>query len=194
MAHVARDRRAAAALLDPEKHRILELLQEPESASGLARRLGVSRQRVNYHVKHLENAGLVELAEERRKGNCVERILRACSTSYYISPEALGRLGRTVGAEPDRVSAAYLVQAAAGALRDVACLSDRARETGKTLATLTLESDIRFASAEDRNAFAGELATMIAKLASRYHKPGTPGGRTFRLLTACYPAVPRKDT
>jgi hypothetical protein len=51
-------------------------LETPDSASGRARRLKVARQLV-YHLKELESAGLVEVVEERKKGNCIERILRA---------------------------------------------------------------------------------------------------------------------
>src|SRR5579862_8354674 len=67
----------AAALLDPVRLRILEGLAEPDSAAGVARRLGLPRQRVNYHLHELEKHELVRFVEERRKGNCVERIVRA---------------------------------------------------------------------------------------------------------------------
>jgi hypothetical protein len=50
--------------------------------------LALPRQQVGYHLRALEQAGLVELVEERRKGNCIERIVRAAACSYVISPEA----------------------------------------------------------------------------------------------------------
>src|SRR5262250_3074362 len=57
--------------------RILEQLAEPDSAAGVARRLKLPRQQISYHLRELEHAGLVELVEERRKGNCLERVVRA---------------------------------------------------------------------------------------------------------------------
>ena len=48
----------ARTLLDPERRRLVEALaREPDSASGLARRLGEKRQRLNYHLRLLERAG-----------------------------------------------------------------------------------------------------------------------------------------
>ena len=94
---VIRDPVQAAALLQPERLRLLEALGEPDSASGLARRFELPRQRLNYHLKELEKAGLVELVEERRKGNCIERVVRATARRYVISPEVLGEIGQHAG-------------------------------------------------------------------------------------------------
>src|SRR5262245_29719493 len=154
--HVVRGAGQAAALLNPDRVRILEALRDPASATSLSTRVSMTRQRVNYHLRELERAGLVELVEERRKGNCTERILRASARSFLISPEVLGAVGPAAGATAaqDRFSAAYLITAVARVLRDVALLRHRADEAGKPLATLALETDITFASAGDRAAFA----------------------------------------
>ena len=155
---VIRSPKSAAALLDPTRQRLLGHLREPDSASGLARRLRLPRQRINYHLKVLEGAGLVELVEERRKGNCLERVVRATARAFIISPEALGALGPSAETAADRLSSAYLIATAGRAIRDVAALEDRARKEGKRVATLTLDADVRFASAETRAKFADELA------------------------------------
>ena len=63
--------------MDATRLRLVRELVEPDSAAGLAKRLGLPRQRLNYHLRELEAAGLLELVEERRRGNCVERIVRA---------------------------------------------------------------------------------------------------------------------
>ena len=70
-----------------------------------------------------------------------------------------------------------------------AVLAVRAVKAGKRLATLTLETEIRFRSAEERNAFAEELAATVARLAARYHDEKAPGGRSFRFLAGCYPSI-----
>jgi DNA-binding transcriptional ArsR family regulator len=162
-------------------------LREPDSATGLARRLKLPRQRINYHLKVLEGAGLVELVEERRKGNCLERVVRATARAFIISPEALGELGPSPEMAADRLSSAYLIAAAGRTIRDVAVLKDKARGEGKRVATLTLETDVRFASAEDRAKFADELADAVARIAARYHDDRAPSGRKFRLLAAVHP-------
>jgi DNA-binding transcriptional ArsR family regulator len=185
---VVRSAESAAALLDPTRQQLLAHLKEPDSAAGLARRLELPRQRINYHLKVLEAAGLVELDEERRKGNCLERVVRATARAFIISPEALGELGPSPDLAADRLSSAYLLAAAGRTIRDVAVLEDKARREGKRLATLTLDAEVRFASAEDRAKFAEELADAVGRIAARYHDARAPGGRRFRLLAAVHPA------
>jgi DNA-binding transcriptional ArsR family regulator len=183
----------AAALLDPLRQRLLEELREPDSAAGLARRLRLPRQRVNYHLRELEKQRLVELVGRRRRGNCTARILRATARTYVISPAALGGVGAAPGTARDRFSAAYLVAVAARAVQDVGALGARAEKEGRRLSTLTLETEVRFASAEARAAFAEDLARALARLTGKHHDAKAPGGRTFRFVVAGYPAVPREE-
>ena len=187
---VIRSPNAAAALLEPTRQKLLAHLKEPDSATGLSRRLKLPRQRINYHLRVLESAGLVTLVEERRKGNCLERVVRASARSFVISPEALGALGPTAEIAADRLSSAYLIASAGRAIRDVAVLETRARKEGKRVATLTLEADVRFADAATRARFAEELADSVARLAAKYHDDRAPGGRKFRLLAAVHPIPP----
>ena len=184
---VIRQPEPAAAVLDPVRQQLLAHLAEPDSAAGLARRLQLPRQRINYHLRALEAAGLVELVEERRKGNCFERVVRAAARSFVISPEALGVLGPGPDAAADRLSSAYLVAAAGRVIRDVGTLEAQARSEGKRIATLTLDAEVRFASAERRAEFARELTEAVARLAAKYHDERASGGRRFRLLAAVHP-------
>jgi DNA-binding transcriptional ArsR family regulator len=81
------DRRRAGGLLAPGRTALLRALQQPRSAASLARELGIQRQKLNYHLRVLERAGLVECVEERRKGNCLERIMRATARAYVLDGE-----------------------------------------------------------------------------------------------------------
>lgn len=184
---------AAAAILSPSRLRILELLESPDSAAGLARRLSLPRQQVNYHLRELEREGFVELFEERRKGNCVERILRAKARSFLLSPAVLGNLSVNADHIADKLSAAYLFAQSARTIRDLSTLCARAQKQNKRIATFTLQVDVRFASAAHRHAFAEELTTAVAALASRYHDEKSEGGRTFRFLLCAHPAVGRTE-
>ncbi len=184
---------AAEKLLKPERLRLLELLAEPDSATGLAKRLKLPRQTVNYHLRELEQEGFVELVEQRLKGNCVERVVRATARSYVISPQALGALGLEAGQVRDQFSAAYLVSAAARTIRDVSILRQRADKAGKKIATLTFETEIRFANAQARNEFTEELANLVAKLAMKFHDDKAEGGRKFRLLVGSYPTITKSE-
>jgi DNA-binding transcriptional ArsR family regulator len=183
----------AAVVLDPLRLRLLEELRRPDSAAGLARRLRLPRQRVNYHVRALEKERLVELVGRRRRGNCTARILRATARSFVISPAALGGVAVDPARVADRFSADYLVAVAARAVREVGALRGRAEEAGRRLATLTLEGEVRFASAADRGGFAEELAAELARLVDKYHDATAPGGRSFRFVIAGYPAASKPE-
>jgi DNA-binding transcriptional ArsR family regulator len=180
---IVQNPKKAAVLLQPGRLDLLIRLAEPDSAAGLARQLGIPRQKVNYHLRELEREGFVELFEERRKGNCIERVVRATAREFLIAPHA----GKTVTA--DRFSAAYLVSTMARVIRDLAAICLRAGKARKRVATLTLETEIRFATAESRSAFAQELTATIAHLARKYHDEHAEGGRRFRLIAASYPAL-----
>jgi DNA-binding transcriptional ArsR family regulator len=190
--HLIQSSRTAATLFHPERLRLLELLGEPHSAAGLARRLNLPRQKVNYHLRELENEGLVELVEERRKGNCVERVVRATARAYVVSPAVLGKLAADPSRAADRFSASYLVAVSAKAIRELAVLGAGARKANKRLATLTVQSQVRFSSAAARNAFAEELATTVARLVTKYHEAGGEG-RSFELFAGLYPAVGKSE-
>src|SRR5256885_11786220 len=116
---VIEDPAAAEISLDPIRARLLAELSEPASATMLAAKLGMPRQKVNYHLKTLEAHGLVEMVEERRKGNVHERIMRATAAAYVISPAALASVAPDPGRSPDRLSASWLLAVASRLVRDV---------------------------------------------------------------------------
>jgi DNA-binding transcriptional ArsR family regulator len=183
----------AATLMNPMRLRILDALREPNSASGVARQLGLARQKVNYHLRELEKAGFLEELEQRRSGNCIERIVRARATHYLINPEVLGALSADGGSVEDRLSSTYLIAVAASAIRDVAAAQQRAAKSKRKVATLALQTDVRFATAADRRAFAEDLANAVARLVAKYHDEETPGGRAFRFIVGAYPARAKEE-
>jgi DNA-binding transcriptional ArsR family regulator len=186
---VIEDPAVAAVSLDPMRARLLAELTQPASATALADRVGVARQKVNYHLRELERHGLVELVEERRKGNMTERVLRATAASYVISPAALAAVAPDPDRAPDRLSARWLLALAARLVRDVGALITGASRANKPVATFAIEGEVRFASAADRAAFAEELARTVTTLVSRYHDESAGRGRTYRVIVAVHPAV-----
>jgi DNA-binding transcriptional ArsR family regulator len=183
---------AAEASLDPVRVRLLAELCEPGSATTLAQRVGLTRQKVNYHLRALERHGLVELVEERRKGNCTERMLRATATSYVISPSVLAAIEPDPGRSRDQLSARWLLAVAARLVRDVGQLVTGAAKARKRLATFAIDGEVRFASAADRAAFAEELAGAVTSLVSKYHDEAAAGGRSHRIVVAVHPTVREK--
>jgi DNA-binding transcriptional ArsR family regulator len=180
---------AAAAMLHPVRSRLLEQFREPRSAAEAARNLDLPRQRVGHHVRVLRDAGLLEKAGERRTGNFVEKLLQATARVYVIAPQALGALGIDAAALRDRFSSEYLAASAARTIRDLAALRQRTEREGKKIATMTLETEVRFAGPRQQAAFAEELGETLAALAAKYHDADAPKGRRFRFTVGGYPAV-----
>jgi DNA-binding transcriptional ArsR family regulator len=188
------DPAAATVALEPVRSRLLSELAEPASAATLAARLGMARQKVNYHLRALETHGLVRMAETRQWGGLTERLLVATAASYLVSPSALGPVAADPGRSADRLSASYLIALAARIVREVSALLRRSREIDKRLATLSLDTEIRFRSAADRAAFSDDLTKAITTLAARYHDESTPGGRAHRLVVVAHPLPHERRT
>jgi DNA-binding transcriptional ArsR family regulator len=188
---VIEDPAAATVALEPVRSRLLSELAAPASAATLAARVGMARQKINYHLNALEAHGLVRLAQERKWGGLTERLLVATAASYVVSPGALGPVAADPSREIDRLSASYLIALGARVVSEVAGLVRRAKDTGKRLATLAVDAEIRFRSATDRAAFSNELTEAVAKLVSKYHDESAPGGRLHRLVVVAHP-LPQK--
>jgi len=190
---VIEDAATAEVSLDPVRARLLAELVEPASATMLAARVGLARQKVNYHLRALEKHGLVELVEERRKGNVNERMMRATAASYVISPAALSAVQPDPERTPDQLSARWLLAVAARLVRDVGSLITGAAKANKRVATFAIDGRVRFASAVDRAAFAEELNAAVTALVSRFHDKNAPGGREHRVVVALHPHIPDPD-
>jgi DNA-binding transcriptional ArsR family regulator len=184
------DPAVATVALEPTRSRLLAELAAPASAATLATRVGLARQKVNYHLRALEAHGLVRLAGERQWGGLTERLLVATAASYVVSPGALGPVAVDPARDVDRLSASYLIALGARVVREVGDLVRRATAAGKRLATLAVDTEVRFRSPADRAAFSAELAEAITTLVAKYHDESAPGGRVHRLVVVAHP-LPR---
>jgi DNA-binding transcriptional ArsR family regulator len=184
---IVREPGRAQVLLHPERRRLIEALgRGPDSASGLARRLGESRQRLNYHLRLLEEAGHVELAEERIKGSRPERVMRLVARHYVLDPAAVGELAVEPDEVGDRFSATYLVALASRALRELADLLDRSKSKRARLATASVNTTVRLRSPAAFGAFAADLTQAVARVVAKHHDEDG-GGRWFRVVAGVYP-------
>lgn len=188
-------RRAGRLLRHPLRPRLLELLRTPGSAADVARRLGLPRQRVNYHVRELQRAGFLRRAGRKARRGLVEQRYVASAQAYVLTPEILGVLGHCPEAAQDTASVAYQMSLLARSQSELARTRREAEAQGKRLSTLSLTADVRFASPQQRQGFALALQQAIVDVVGRWSEPaatqGRPAGRPFRLLVACHP-VPKE--
>lgn len=179
-----RDPRQLRALADPHRLEILDALRSPDSAAGVARALGRSRQSVNYHVKALLKAGLLEKAGSRRSGNFVEQLYRAAARRFIVSPE--------IAMSRERLAAAFAEQAALGYLADFGArvstaahlLAERTTDGSTGVPSATVESHVRFADEAVRSAF---LSDYVAMLEDLLEKHAATDGEPYRVALVVYP-------
>ena len=180
---VLQDAAAVEVALDPIRGSILHALTEPASAATIATTVGLTRQKVNYHLRALEAHGLVELAEERSWGGITERLLRRTARHLVVAPDVLQSEAVAPDDIADRLSTSYLVAVSARTVSEVGAIGRRAKGR-RRVPTLTLDTVIGFRSPEDRAAFAAELQAAIATIVARYHHDD---GRAHRLTVSSYP-------
>jgi DNA-binding transcriptional ArsR family regulator len=189
---VLTDASQLAAALSPLRMRVLREMQQPQSATSLAPRLGLPRQTLNYHLRELEREGFLEVVEERPRRGCVERLLKVTSRAFVVNPALLGALSDDPDEARDRFSSAFLVATATKLIRDVVVLGDRASAVKQRLATFTLDCEIGFSSPAAFRAFTEELASTVARLAARYDSADAKS-RRFRVVLGSHPAVTKSE-
>ncbi len=183
------NRSREAAALSPFRLGLLRGMQEPASASGLARKLGLARQQVNYHLRELERAGLIELAEERPRRGCTERVMRLTSrVSFPRADDAAPAAART-DHDGHGFASAHLLAATSAVAAEVAELRARAEASGKRLVTTTLQSELGFATPDAYRAFVAGLTAAVARLVARHAAPDDPRSRAHRLTITMNPIL-----
>jgi hypothetical protein len=190
---VISDPAAATVALEPVRSRLLAELVQPASAAALAARLGVARQKINYHLTALETHRLVKQAGQRKWGGLTERLLVATAATYVVSPSALGPVAADPERSADRLSAGYLIALGARVVNEVSSLLRRAQDAQQRLPTLAVDTEIRFRSPAERAAFSQELTQAITRLVAHYHDAHAPGGRRHRLVLVAHP-LPLEQT
>lgn len=187
--------------LSPIRRRLLERLRQPASATQLAAELSMGRQRVNYHLRALEKARLVDLVEERQRRGCIERILVARAQAFIVDPSVMtAKTGSHSGTSlagvsrdvQDKFSAEHLIDAAADVVRDVTRMRAQAEKQGVRLLTFTMQTDISFAEPDDLERFTTAVAEFVTREAAKFHTPAA--GRRYRVVIGGHPSPsPRSE-
>jgi DNA-binding transcriptional ArsR family regulator len=180
----------AGALLHPLRLEVLKKLAEPKSCPELAKELEETTQKVYYHVKILESAGLVEKVDERRVRGIMEGLYRARAKSYWLSPSLVGKVGGAARAR-DHLSLGFLLSLAEEIHEDVARLGERTGE-GEEVPSLGLSLSIELSDRRLRARFLEELTETLQGLAKKYGAGRSAEGEAFQLSVVCYPRRSRE--
>ena len=145
------------------------------------------RQKLGYHLRMLEKAGLLAEAGSRRRRGFTERMLETRSDALIVDPMILSPTDPDVVEKQDRFAAGHLVRTAAEIVRDVSRMRAAAEAEGSRLLTFTVEADIAFAAPADIELFTARLAEALAGIAADFAPTGE--GRAFRVTIAGHPAA-----
>lgn len=180
----------ALPLLKPLRAEILQQLAEPRTCPELAEVFDTTPQKIYYHIKELEKAGLVEKISEARVRGVVEGHYQAKARSYWLSPKLVGQVGSPRQAQ-DQASLRVLLSLAEEILGEVGKLGERSA-TGQMIPSLSLDAHIYLPTGDRRVEFLGEVQNLFQTLAENYGLPADDPipGETFRLVLACYPKQP----
>jgi DNA-binding transcriptional ArsR family regulator len=183
-------------LVNPLRLEILKQLDRPRTCPELGRLFGETPQKVYYHVKALERAGLVDKVEERRVRGVVEGYYQARARSYWIAPHLVGQIGGRRAAQ-DQASLRYLLSLAEQVADDVGRLGQRS-EAGQDVPSLALSAQIHLPDGNQRAGFLKEVHQAFRRLARKYGAPADDGPdageeQSFRLVLACYPHAASPD-
>jgi DNA-binding transcriptional ArsR family regulator len=196
--HCITNRTQAAEILHPLRLEILRLALEPVSASELSPRLGLSRQRVNYHVRKLARGGFLRRAGSRRRRNMIEHRYVVSARAFLLSPDLLGAVAADWRRIEDAASAGYLLALSCQMESDLIRVSREAQKSGQRVSTLSLKSQFRFERAEQKERFTRALQEAVVRVVTDHTSPnlrpdGSPApGRPYRLVLGCYPYLPKE--
>ena len=171
------------AMATPFRQQLLEQLKEPASASGLARRFDMSRQRIGYHMRDLEKAGCIGVVGERQQRGLKEKLYQVTPRVYAQAPDA------DLAADQDRFSFARLLNVLGTAIKSLTVIRRQADAAGKRVATLALDAELHFESPAQRKAFTEDLLDAVEAVLRKHERPRTRKTRAFRLLLGAYPAA-----
>jgi DNA-binding transcriptional ArsR family regulator len=180
------DPQQVQALAHPVRMQILDALRTPDTAAGLARAFGRSRQFVSYHLKELDRVGLVRRAGERRKGNFIEQLYESAAKRFVVSAQFACDPDRLAAVFRDQVSLSQLVELGERIQRDAAGLLDLAAHEGREIPSATVDAELRFPDEEARASFMADYVDTLRALLRRHsHADGAP----YRVALAAYPAL-----
>ena len=179
------DATTARAALSPLRRELLARLRTPASAVALSEALDLSRQKIGYHLRVLEKAGLISKAGTRQRRGFTEQLFELGSDALVIDPMLLAPPAPDAVDKQDRFASGHLIRTAAGIVRDVSRMRSAAAGEGSRLLTFTIEADVGFARPADIEHFATRLSDAVSAIAAHYASPDR--GRRYRVTLAGHP-------
>jgi DNA-binding transcriptional ArsR family regulator len=179
---VISDHATLKVFYDPVRQRILRALYTPLSVTELGEDLGESPNRLYYHVRLLEQHGLIRVAEERRAGSNLERLYGRAATRYELADDLIEEGSRLAAPVADDLMDRLLAR------------------FSKMLANHENPTQLRHVLTYGKKISAErvtELSERLQELLTEYFGPDAPGaddGVRYAFLSLLLPEVAPKGT
>lgn len=177
----------AVALLNPLRAEILSGMTEPVSAAEIARSMGETPQKINYHLKALEKVGLVHRVGSRQIRNLVEVLYRAAAKTFVLS-ESLGLPAEAIQHMKDQGSLAHLITVSERIKKDALRLMQHS-DKEEHVPSASLHTRVSLSDEGRRKAFVEEYVQLVRKLTEKYQTEGEADD-AYHVLLAVYPDLP----
>ena len=140
------DAKMLVVLSHPTRVALLYLLREPKPRRlALPERSEKTRQRVNHHLRALEEAALVEAVETRQQRGFLETLYRSVAGTFLVSPRVAWGDPRRAAHFDRNTRSKRSIETGERLERDATALLDRAAFDGEDIASATVATDVRFA-------------------------------------------------
>lgn len=170
---------------NPFKLEILQHLTHPHSASEVAKFMNQSPQKMNYHFKKLENAGLIWKVGTRNIRNLVEVLYESVAEQYVVT-------------EKTDIQTDFIQQLKdQGPLMHLYDLSEQIKKDTVDLLNIVddavhvpsaaLDFQVQFVNEDERKEFLANYIELVHELVSKYQAEKSTDNIHFKALIAVYP-------
>ncbi len=136
-------------LNSPTRLRILYQLMEPATAREVAQRLAMPVTRLYYHLNLMQDLGVIEVVETRKRGAMLQRVYRTVATNFIPAPDLIEQTedkDRVISAAVGTVLDGARLDAVAGLLGHFEKVDPEPAGTlGRCVVPMSRESAIEFA-------------------------------------------------
>jgi DNA-binding transcriptional ArsR family regulator len=172
---------------NPFKLKILKHLTTPHSASEVAKLMGESPQKTNYHFKKLKSAGLIRIVGSRAVRNLVEVLYESVAEQYIVTEETDVQ-NELIQQLKDQGPLLHLYELSEQIKTDTVALLNFV-EDAVHVPSAALDFQVQFVNEDSRKKFLEEYIAMMHKLVSKYQAEESAENTSFKALIAVYPVV-----
>ncbi len=172
---------------NPFKLEILQYLTHPHSASEVAKFMGQSPQKMNYHFKKLENSGLIWKVGTRNIRNLVEVLYESVAEQYVVT-ENTDIKNDMIQQLKDQGPLMHLYDLSEQIKNDTVELLNFV-EDAVHVPSAALDFQVQFVNEEERKEFLNKYIQLVHELVSNYQAEKSSENIQFKTLIAVYPKI-----